>query len=115
MDPISKNIKSFRQKHGWSQKQMAEQLKISIPAFSKIENGITDVNINRLMQIAVILDTTLMDLMAKEGESPQILHNQRVKQLKIKLAKKEEELIELQKKVIELYDQIRESKEQAGA
>lgn len=114
MSSISKNIKAFRQKKGWSQKQMAEQLKISIPAFSKIENGITDVNINRLMQIAVILDTTLMDLMAKEGESPQMLHIQRVKQLNIKLAKKEEELIELQKKVIELYDEIREKKEKAN-
>ncbi|MNL22730.1 hypothetical protein D3C87_1440880 [compost metagenome] len=51
-----------------------------------------------------------MDLMAKEGESPQMLHIQRVQQLKIKLAKKEEELIQLQKKVIELYDQVREKK-----
>jgi transcriptional regulator with XRE-family HTH domain len=111
MITISKNIKRFRQKMGWSQRQMAEQLKISVPAFSKIESGITDINIKRLTQIALVLDTTIMDLMAKDGESSQSLHLQRVRQLKIKLSKKEEEIINLQKQVIELHEQIREQKE----
>ncbi|PTT01896.1 hypothetical protein DBR11_06265 [Pedobacter sp. HMWF019] len=36
MKTISKNIKFLRQKMGWRQREVAELLKISIPAYSKI-------------------------------------------------------------------------------
>jgi transcriptional regulator with XRE-family HTH domain len=45
INTIGKNIRTLRQKHGWSQGQVASRLHISIPAFSKIETGITDINI----------------------------------------------------------------------
>ncbi|MBB5439647.1 transcriptional regulator with XRE-family HTH domain [Pedobacter sp. AK017] len=107
MNTISKNIKRFRQKKGWSQREVAEQLNISIPAFSKIENGITDINLKRLGQIAVLLEASIMDLMATDGENPQSKHSMHVNMLKIKLAKKEEEVIDLQRRVIELYEEVR--------
>lgn len=106
MNIISKNIKHFRQKKGWSQREVAEQLNISIPAFSKIENGVTDVNLKRLNQVATLLEVSVMQLMAKDGENPESKHSLHVKMLKTKLSKKEEELIELQKKVISLYEEI---------
>ena len=114
MVTISKNIKRLRQNMGWSQRQMAEQLKISVPAFSKIESGITDINIKRLTQIALVLDIPVVDLMADDGENSQSLHQQRVKQLKVKLSKKEEEIIKLQQQVIAQYEQIRQQKAAIG-
>ena len=39
MNYIGKNIRRLRQKKGWSQSQVAAELKISVPAFSKIETG----------------------------------------------------------------------------
>lgn len=106
MSTISKNIKHFRQKKGWSQREVARQLNISVPAFSKIENGTTDVNLKRLGQVAALLEVSMMQLMAKDGENPESKHSLHVKMLKTKLMKKEEELIALQKKVIELFEEL---------
>jgi transcriptional regulator with XRE-family HTH domain len=108
MSTIGKNVKSFRQKKGWSQREVAEQLNISVPAFSKIENGITDINTKRLNQLAKLLEVSIPDLMAKEGEHPEAKHSMHVQQLKIKLSKKQDEVLDLQKKVIELFEEIRE-------
>ncbi|WP_316811434.1 helix-turn-helix transcriptional regulator [Pedobacter heparinus] len=114
MNTISKNIKHLRQKKAWSQREVARQLNISIPAFAKIENGITDVNVKRLEQIANLFEVSVLVLMAENGENPQSKHSIHVKMLNVKLAKKEEELIELQKKVIELYEEI-EAKNKTNA
>jgi transcriptional regulator with XRE-family HTH domain len=39
-----KNIRTLRHEHGWSQEDVANRLGISIPAFSKIETGVTPRN-----------------------------------------------------------------------
>jgi transcriptional regulator with XRE-family HTH domain len=109
MSEISKNIKTLRKKNGWSQRQAAEQLDISVPAFSKIETGTTDLNISRLNQIARLFKVTPMQLMAKE-EDPQALHALNVGQLKKQIAKKEEEIIRLQDEIIDLLERIRTKK-----
>ena len=41
---IGKSIRILRHQHGWSQEDIANRLGISIPAFSKIETGVTEVN-----------------------------------------------------------------------
>lgn len=108
MNIIGKNIRSLRQKNGWSQGEVAKRLKISIPAFSKIETGITDINISRLAQIAALFEVSTMDIISKEGENPQSLNFEEISTLKEKLSQREEEIIKLQKKVIDLYEEIRE-------
>jgi len=50
-NPIGKEIKKLRQKLNFTQYLVAEKLGISIPAFSKIETGITDINRSRLKQL----------------------------------------------------------------
>src|SRR6187431_577060 len=108
MNTIGKNIRLLRQKNSWSQGEVAKRLNISIPAFSKIETGITDINISRLDQIATLFEVSTMDIISKEGENPQSLNFEEINKLKDRLAQREEEIIKLQKKVIDLYEEIRE-------
>lgn len=107
MNTIGKNIRHLRHKNGWSQGEVAKRLDISIPAFSKIETGVTDVNISRLEQIAELFETTVVELIAKEGEHHLAENTAEINTLKEKIAHKEEEIIGLQKKIIELYEEIR--------
>ncbi|MNL17617.1 hypothetical protein D3C87_1387200 [compost metagenome] len=51
-----------------------------------------------------------MDIISKEGENPQSLNFEEINNLKEKLSHREEEIIKLQKKVIDLYEEIREKK-----
>ncbi|TCC89102.1 XRE family transcriptional regulator [Pedobacter frigiditerrae] len=104
---IGKNIRQLRQKKGWSQGEAAKCLKISIPAFSKIESGITDINISRLNQIANLFEVSIFDIIAKEGISVNPGSATEVRVLKERLADQEDEIIKLQKKVIDLYEEIR--------
>jgi transcriptional regulator with XRE-family HTH domain len=108
MNIIGKNIRQLRQKKSWSQGEVAKRLNISIPAFSKIETGITDINISRLDQIATLFEVSTMDIISREGENPQSLNSEEISKLKDRLSQREEEIIKLQKKVIDLYEEIRE-------
>lgn len=107
MSIIGKNIKQLRQKKGWSQAEVAKRLKISIPAFSKIETGITDINISRLNQIAKVFEMSTLEIISsgclKEGD----IDLQEVNDLKAKVSSQEDEITWLQKKVIDLYEEIR--------
>ncbi len=109
MSIIGKNIKSLRQKNGWSQGEVAKRLSISIPAFSKIETGITDINISRLDQIARLFEVSTLDIISADGESNRNANSIEIAELKQKIAENEMEIIKLQKKVIDLYEEIRQN------
>ena len=104
---IGKNIRNLRHKTGWSQGEVAKRLKISIPAFSKIENGITDINISRLDQIAKLFDVSILAIISKEGFNAQPGSLTEAVLLREKVSDQEEEIIKLQKRVIDLYEEIR--------
>jgi transcriptional regulator with XRE-family HTH domain len=106
MSTIGKNIRQLRQKNEWSQGEVAKRLGISIPAFSKIETGITDVNLSRLDQIAKLFEVSTIEIIAN-GSSQQNNHSEELLELKEKLSGKEEEIISLQKKIIDLYEDIK--------
>ncbi|KQB98975.1 helix-turn-helix domain-containing protein [Pedobacter sp. Hv1] len=107
MNIIGKNIRQLRQKNGWSQGEVAKRLQISIPAFSKIETGITDINISRLDQIADLFEVSTLEIISEDGEIQRSYNPEEITVLKSKLASQEEEIIKLQKKVIDLYEEIR--------
>jgi transcriptional regulator with XRE-family HTH domain len=101
---VGKSIKSLRSQNGWSQQFIADRLNISIPALSKIETGITDVNISRLEQIAHALDVNLINLMSDTKVDPLPLSFYNT--LQKRLVERESEIVSLQRKIIELYDEI---------
>ena len=107
MDQIRKNIKTFRQQRGWNQQKVAELLNISVPAFSKIETGITDVSLSRLYQLSNIFDISLQELIIKDKEQPNKLKSEMIEKLSSELSSKNQEISILLMKVIDLYEELR--------
>lgn len=103
---VGKNIRAMRHQRGWSQEDVANRLGISIPAFSKIETGVTDINLSRLEQIANIYEVNVVNLLSAEIEEgePQV-SNLSIAQRKI--IDREAEIANLQRKVIVLYEELR--------
>ncbi len=108
MKILATNIRVLRHEHNWSQEDIARRLGISIPAFSKIETGITDVNLSRIEQIANIFGVPLVRLFSSEEddvqEEPQKLLIDAVRK---KISEREDEINALQRKVIVLYEELR--------
>lgn len=107
MNIIGNNIRKLRLKNGWSQGEVAKRLKISIPAFSKIETGITDINISRLDQISKLFGVPTLEIISKEGDTQQFTNYSEIKTLRDRIAAQEDEISKLQRKVIDLYEEIR--------
>lgn len=102
---VGKNIRALRHQRNWSQEDVANKLGISIPAFSKIETGVTDINLSRLEQIAKIYEVDIVRLFSLEIEEaePQ-LSSLSIAQKKI--SDRESEIAILQRKVILLYEEL---------
>jgi len=106
MNTLGKKIRLLRHQKGWSQEDVAKRLDISIPAFSKIETGITDVNLSRLNQISKLFELSLVQLLSTSETEEDKEKLDVVNDLSQKLQVREIEVIELQKKVIDLYEQL---------
>jgi transcriptional regulator with XRE-family HTH domain len=104
MKHLGKKIKSLRQQKDWTQEDIAKQLGISIPAFSKIETGITDINLSRIEQIAKLFNLSVVQLFTLyEGEELPS-HISEIETLNQKLHERDKEIFTLQKKLIELHE-----------
>jgi transcriptional regulator with XRE-family HTH domain len=111
MKTLGKKIRLLRHQKGWSQEDVAKRLDISIPAFSKIETGITDINLSRLEQIATLFEMGVVQLLTfNETEQDQKFASE-LESVNKRLMDRETEVIELQKKVIELFEELRHKKE----
>ena len=61
---LAERIRFIRLQMGLSQQNMADELNLTVAAYSNIERGVTDVNITRLYAIAEILNTTPVELLS---------------------------------------------------
>jgi transcriptional regulator with XRE-family HTH domain len=107
MKELSKKIRLLRHQKNWSQEEIAKRLNISIPAYSKIETGITDINVTRLRELAAIFDMSLVQLLTFKDSEEQMKLNNDMEEMATKLHDREVELLNLQKKIIELYEELR--------
>ena len=64
MNDIARNIKQLRELKDFTQGYMANELGISQPTYVKIEQGLTILKIDRLQQIADILEVDLSTLLS---------------------------------------------------
>jgi transcriptional regulator with XRE-family HTH domain len=105
---VGSNIRRLREENNWSQQVIADHLSISIPAYSKIETGVTDVNLSRLEQIAHFFNTEIAALFGdgKSDAPPVSTHYTRLEK---DLEDAEKEIVYLQRKVIQLFDEIHKS------
>ena len=110
MKTLGKKIRLLRHQRGWSQEDVAKRLDISIPAFSKIETGITDINLSRLEQISILFEMSVVQLLTFNDLEQENKYNSELDTVTKKLSDRETEVIDLQKKVIELYEELRINK-----
>lgn len=108
MNSLGKRIRLLRQQRGWSQEDVAKRLDISIPAFSKIETGITDINLSRLNQISKLFDLSVVQLLSSTDAERDAMEGAKAELQEIvkKLQDRESDIITLQKKVIDLYEEL---------
>jgi len=85
-----------------SQEDMAYELNISLPAYSKIERNITDINYSRLLQICKVLNINIVQLLTIESQKNTPKDN--LIELLNNLKEHNKEIINLQKKIIQLMD-----------
>jgi transcriptional regulator with XRE-family HTH domain len=110
MKTLGKKIRLLRHQKGWSQEDVAKRLDISIPAFSKIETGITDINLSRLEQISKLFDMTVVQLLTYNDTEQQEKYISELEVMTKKLQERETEVIDLQKKIINLFEELRRAK-----
>lgn len=65
VNAITKRIRSIRENRGFSQQYMATKLNISANAYSKIELRQSKIYLDRLFQIATILNINIETLLNK--------------------------------------------------
>jgi len=97
MKTLGEKLKALRLTKNWSQESIAHELNISLPAYSKIERGITDISLGRLTQIAKLFNISVIELLSY-GETNSL------KSHKALLEEKDKEIMALQKRIIELLD-----------
>ncbi|UOE47910.1 helix-turn-helix transcriptional regulator [Mucilaginibacter sp. SMC90] len=112
MGTLGQSIRLLRRQNGWSQGDVAKRLDISIPAFSKIETGATDINLSRLEQISAVFGLSTVQLLSI-GETRRDTVPDALAGIHQKLNERESEVIFLQKKVIALFEELRLSKHSA--
>jgi transcriptional regulator with XRE-family HTH domain len=66
---IVSNIRKLREFRNYTQDYLAAKLQISQNAYSKIELGYSNITLTRLINIAEILETDLVDLISLDTES----------------------------------------------
>ena len=66
---IGKNIKQLRELRNYTQSYMAEALNISIGGYSKIERDETEITLNRLGQIAKVLEIDIETILRFDSKN----------------------------------------------
>ncbi|PTS97184.1 transcriptional regulator [Pedobacter sp. HMWF019] len=108
MNRIGLRIRSLRQKIENSQEQIAKKLGISIPAFSKMETGITDINVSRIFQIAELFKVKPSFFFEDDDKGGHIDTDKL--ELVEQLQQKTSTIVDLQAKLIQCYEEIEEMK-----
>lgn len=67
MDVARLNIKKHREFKGLRQQDLADKLSVSLRSYQSLENGETKLDLERLGQIARLLETTAEELLKGEG------------------------------------------------
>ena len=71
-EQVAERIRLERLRLNLSQQNMADELGITVAAYSNLERGVTEISINRLFKIAELLAVPINNLLSKEvGYKPQ--------------------------------------------
>lgn len=95
-----KNIKELRHERNWNQKYLAYRMGVSTPSVSKIESGVTDITISTMEQLAKIYEISIVELFTGTTDLSHL------NALNKKLANHDAQISALQRKIIELYEEL---------
>jgi transcriptional regulator with XRE-family HTH domain len=99
MKTLGEKLKALRLQKGWSQEDIAYELNMSLPGYSKIERNITDINLSRLAQIAQLYKMSVIEVLCYgEKENTDLKNYQKL------LLEKDKEIMKLQRKIIDLLE-----------
>jgi len=107
---IGSVVKDLRLKHEWKQSAVAKKLSISIPAFSKIETGATDINVTRLHELANVFSVPVSELVYGSIEPQNEINLNTVEGLRAKLSERTAEYAHLQTLAINLLMELTDKK-----
>jgi len=96
----------LRHDRGYRQEDVARLMGISIPAYSKMETGATDLNYSRIVQLAALYGLRPVQLIDPGHDPFKKDEALLLKNLQNQLVKKEQQLSEMQSKMIALYEQF---------
>lgn len=77
---VGKNITRMRKKVGMNQDKLAEALRISSPALSRIERGLSAPRFGRIQEVANLLQCEVIDLF-RNDDQPLALELDRIKDM----------------------------------
>ena len=75
---VGHKIRKLRESKDYSQQNMADEIGISISAYSKIERGITDPSIGRLSEIAKILEVDITSFLQEPSAGNKIQDKEKI-------------------------------------
>lgn len=101
---LSNKIKALRKMHYKNQAAFAEKLGLSTSAYSKIETGITVINHTRIKQIADLFQIPTAILLPEE-DADIVRAKANYDELKITVDILQSEVMKLQSKLIEVYQE----------
>ena len=72
---IGFNIRKIREAKGFSQEYLAQELSISQSSYARLENEDIQITVNRLLKIAEILETDIINFLTPNAQSFNIQNN----------------------------------------
>ncbi|MDO9795013.1 helix-turn-helix transcriptional regulator, partial [Glaesserella parasuis] len=66
---VHEKIRKLRETKLWSQEQMAEKMNMSLNGYARIERGETKLHLDKLEQIAQILDVDIVNLISPDDRN----------------------------------------------
>lgn len=105
-DTAGWRVRQLRIKNGWSQAEVAKRLKLSIPAFSKIEIGVTELTVIRVIELAEIFQVSVLEILVKDGENAFLKARAKINRLNKEIKEMDKEITALRGKIIDLYDEL---------
>lgn len=63
---IAERIRMLRLQKGLSQQNIADELNLTVAAYSNIERGITGINLQRLYELSEVFDISVAELLDKD-------------------------------------------------
>jgi transcriptional regulator with XRE-family HTH domain len=67
---LGENLKSLRQKHGWTLQQVSNQTGVAVSTLSKVENDQMSLTYDKLLQISEGLGLSLAEFLAADAPDP---------------------------------------------